>query len=129
MQEDVVNVVKEMVKDHAEELKAFDNVVVGPFAQDKYGWTDPETGEFYPPTMDYMSNMRGRRVGDGTNFYVTIRLDHEMVDGSATPRMADYVATVTLNAIFSLASFSDCACTVERPCNKPGHGAWMKEVL
>lgn len=129
MQQDIAGVVKEMVKDHVEELRAFSDVVVGPFVQDKEGWTDPETKEFYPPTMDYLSHLRGWRISDNTNFAVNVRLQHEMVEGPATPQMANYVATVIFNAILSLASYSDCACTVQRPCGKPGHGMWSKQKI
>ena len=117
MHKDLEIAVPEMVKDYAAvELKAFDNVVIVPFAQDKYGWTDPGTGQYYPPTMDYYSHLRGSRISDSVNFAVRIRLDHNMIEGEAKPEMADYVSTVIKNAIFVLASYSDCACTVDRPC-------------
>jgi hypothetical protein len=129
MRKDLLVKIPEMVKDHAAELKAFDHVVMGPFAQDTEGWTDPETNEFYPPTMDFGSYLRASRISDKVDFAVRIRLDHKMLEGPATPQMADYVGAVIKNAIFMLAYFSKCTCTAEKSCGRPGHRSWKEDGI
>jgi hypothetical protein len=101
-------------------LEAFDGVRLGSFVQDDKDWTDPNTGEFFKATMDYLSHLSGRRISDGTFFAVNLRLDHIVVDdsGIGAQKKLDYVETCMVNAMIQLAEYSNCACVVDAPCER-----------
>jgi len=115
---DIPEVLKTIATPQSEDLQAFSGVHMTPFSQDTLGWTDPETGDIYPATFDYLCHIVGKRIVDDVYFSVLVRMDHKVVDRGASPELTAYIENVLGTAVFSLASYSTCACVVGAPCEK-----------
>lgn len=56
------------------ETRQLSDIALSPFYQDRDGWTDPQTGFFYPPTFNYIAVLTAIRKHDHQNFYVHVNL-------------------------------------------------------
>jgi len=118
MHNDKLNLLRSMLIDHMADLSAFNYVRILPFGQDTLDWTNPDTGEIYPATFDYMSWIRGTRKSDDVDFAVKITLHHEDVDGREAEQLSSFLKLVLRNACLMLAEYSDCSCKVGAPCKR-----------
>jgi hypothetical protein len=101
-----------------ESLRAFSDVRLTPFSQNTQDWVNPETGEVFPATFDYYAFLKGERKSDGGYFSVRVVMQHEMIDNQEGSIREAFIKSRLVVAVLSLADFSDCACTPEKPCER-----------
>lgn len=90
--------------------------------QDIQGWKDPETGEYFPPTMKWMFTISGLR-SDGHHFFVRITLaDSEVTDRK---QLAATVSSLA-KGIVLFEEFRVCQCAPNSKCEK--HAEPAKEL-
>jgi len=104
--------------EYHEALVAFDHITLGPFGQNTADWVNPVTKVLYPATFDYYAALSARRRSDSVDFCIMVHLDHAIVDVNAGEPLRQYVDSRFQVAILTMAGFSNCACTAEKPCER-----------
>ncbi len=84
--------------------------------RDDRQWTDPDSGEVFPPSMTYRTQLLGQRPDD-VNIGVSVVATKDYDQIPADKREA-YIDSLAANAAFQFESYIDCACVVGAPCPK-----------
>lgn len=71
------------------------------------GWTNPETGEYFPPNFGFYSQLTATRLKDSKPFYVMVRLDRDGVVGQEAFTVLNYLRSAIQNALASLDFYSE----------------------
>ena len=98
-------------------VKGWQHVTLDSFVQDTWDWTDPKTGEYYPPTLKWAAPLKAVR-SDGVNFFVMV--EFYPADLDAAENKIVFMQQILQLAFRQLESYRECACTVSTPC--PFHG-------
>ena len=69
--------------------------------QDKYGWTDPETGEEYPPTYNWCYQIIALRE-DGQHYFVAVPVDDDIFATLDVTRHSPLMAFLFEAAMYQL---------------------------
>lgn len=93
--------------------RGWDHIDLSAFTQDEYGWEDPKTKEWYPPTSTWMANITARR-SDGQFFYVMVKVSDEE---KKRPDLLHIVTETIRAGLDHLESFRTCDCVAGRPCD------------
>lgn len=89
--------------------------IAGPH-QDVFGWTNPETNEYFEPTYSWLFKLIAER-SDGTLFYVNVSIPEKEWEGVRED--AGNVLTMRLQQAFLLLEeFRVCDCTAHKRCNQ-----------